>query len=211
MLRSVAGHPRQAHLHAHVAPALGHVLAGIVDHFLEFRAAGMGVCIGGFAAFSAGELIHGHAGLASLDVPERLVDTADGVIEHGAVLPVRRVVTRLPDVLDAVGGLAEQEGLEISIHGGLDEIGALGEGGAAVSVEAVLIGGDFHDREAHALRLALDHADVLDARYGQRPRGACGLFFSGGEAGSDGERAGRGGDGLQKTTAREGHGNGPHC
>ena len=52
VLRAVARHARQAHLHAHITPSLGHVLARIFDHFFEFGAAGMGVGVGGFAALA---------------------------------------------------------------------------------------------------------------------------------------------------------------
>ena len=124
----------------------------VVDDFCKFGAAGVGVGVGGFAALAAGELIDGHAGLAALDVPQRLVDAADGVVEHGAVLPVGAVVAGLPDVFDAVGGFAEQERLEVFLDRGLDQVGALREGGAAVAIEAVLVGGDLDDGEAHALR-----------------------------------------------------------
>ena len=192
VLRAIAGHTRQADLHADMTPALRHVFLRVVDDFFELGAAGVGVGVGGFPAFSSGELIDRHAGLAALDVPERLVDAADGVVENGAVFPVRAVVAGLPDVFDAVGGFPQQKGLEVFLDRGLDQVGALRERGAAVAVKAVLIGGDFDHGEAHALRFAFDDADVLDARRGQGAGSAGGLFLGGDKARSKGEAAGSG-------------------
>src|SRR3954471_8779158 len=108
-LRAVARHPGQAYLHAHMPPAQGHVFLSVLDDFCKFGAAGVRVGVGGFAALSAGKLIDGHSRLAALDVPQRLVDAADSVVEHRAVLPVGTVVAGLPDIFDAVGGFAEKE------------------------------------------------------------------------------------------------------
>ena len=68
--------------------------------------------------------------------------------------------------------LPMQERLEVLLDRRLHQVGALREGGAAVAVEAVLVGGDLDHGEAHALRLALDHADVFDLRGGHAARGA---------------------------------------
>ena len=43
---------------------------------------------GSLAAFSADELVDGHVGLPALDVPERLIDAADGVVQRRTVAPV---------------------------------------------------------------------------------------------------------------------------
>ena len=160
-----------------MAESLRHKAFRAFDHRLKFRAIGMRVGIDGFAAFAAGELIDGHAGLAPLDVPQRLVDAADGVVQHRTVLPVGAVVAGLPDVLDPVGGLAQQKRLEIFLHGGLHQVGALGERGAAVAVEAILVGGDLDHGEPHAGGLAFDHADVLDPRRSHAAGGARNLLL----------------------------------
>jgi len=110
----------------------------------------VGVDIGSLAAFAADEIVDRHVGHAAFDIPEGLIDAADGVVEHRAVFPVRAVVAGLPDVFDLIDGVVFEEGLQVAIDGGLDEVGALGEGGTAVAVEAVLIGGDFDDVEADA-------------------------------------------------------------
>ncbi len=60
--------------------------------------------------------------------------------------------------------LSEQKRLEILLDRGLHQVGALREGRAAVAVEPVLIGGDLDHGQAHALRLAFNHADVFDSR-----------------------------------------------
>ena len=137
------------------------------------------VAIRRLAALAAHKLVHRHAGLAALDVPQRLVHAADGVVQHRPVLPVGAVVAGLPDVLDAVRGLAEQQRLEVLLHGGTHQVGALREGGAAVAVEAVLVGRDLDHREPHAGGRALDHADVLDLGRGipRVARAACSWAF----------------------------------
>ena len=138
-------------------------------------AGGVRVAIDGLAALAAEQLIDRHAGLAALDVPQRLVDAADGVVQHRAVAPVGAVVAGLPDVVDAVGGLADQERLQILLDRGIDQVGALREGGAAVAVQAVLVGGDLDDGEPQAGGRGGDHADVLDDRRGEAASGLGGL------------------------------------
>ncbi len=170
--RAVSGHAGEADLDADVSEALLHVLAGVADGVRDLGAVRVGVGVDGFADLAAGELIDGHAGLAALDVPEGLVDSADRVVEYGTVLPIGAGVTGLPDVLDAVGGLAHEKGLEVLLDGRFDEVGALGEGGAAIPVETVLVGGDLDDREADARGGALDDADVFDAGSGESTGGA---------------------------------------
>src|ERR1035438_215769 len=169
---AVAGHAGNADLHADVAESLRHEAARGLHYVGEIGAAGVGVTVDGLAAFSARKLVHRHAGLPALDVPERLVHAADGVVQHRAVLPVGAVVTGLPDVFDAVGVLAHQERLQVAFHRRLHQVGALREGGAAVAVETVLVGSDLHHGEPHAFGLALDHADVFDLRDWHGPAGA---------------------------------------
>src|SRR5262245_20457728 len=112
----------------------------------------MAISIGGFPAFASEQLVNGHPRLPSLDVPKRLVDAANGVVQHRAIAPVRAVVARLPDIVDAIGGLAHEEGLEVSVNRGIDQIGALRKGAAAVAIEAILIGRDLDDGKARARR-----------------------------------------------------------
>jgi hypothetical protein len=66
VLRAVAGHAGQAHLHAHIAKSLCHQLPCVVHNLFELSATGVRVGIGGFAALAAGQLVDGHAGLAAL-------------------------------------------------------------------------------------------------------------------------------------------------
>ena len=108
----------------------------------DFGAVGMTIEVHRFARLAAQKLEHRHAGHAALDVPQRLVDAANGVVFHRAVAPVGGVVGHLPDVFDTVDGAAHQQRLEIELHRRLHQIGALGEGAAAIAVQAVLIGDD---------------------------------------------------------------------
>ncbi len=67
----------------------------------------------------------------------------------------------MPDVLDTVSGLAQQKRLQVAFHGRFHQVGALREGGAAVAVQAILVGKDLDHGEPHSGRLALDHLDIL--------------------------------------------------
>ena len=162
--RAVAGHPGNAHLHAHVSEAAGHVRPGVVEHLGDLRPARVGVAVHRLAGLAAEELVDGHPGLSPLDVPQRHVDAADRVVEDGAVSPVRARVEGLPGVLDPVRGLADEERLEVAVHRGRDEIGPLREGGAAVAVQAVLVRRDLHHDEPQPCRRGGDRAHVGDLR-----------------------------------------------
>src|SRR5471032_1393637 len=87
-------------------------------------------------------------------------------------LPIGGIVGHLPDVLYAVHGAAQQQRLEIELHGRLHQIGALGESGAAIAVKAGLVGGDLDHGQARTLGGAFDYADVLDFGHRHAARGA---------------------------------------
>ena len=187
-----------------MAEALFHIAFRAVDDLLKLGTVSVSISVGGLAAFAAGELIDRHASLAAFDIPQRLIDPADGIVQHGAVLPIRAVVAGLPDVLDAIGSFIQQKGSQIFLDRRLHQIGALRKCGATVAVESVLVGGDLHHRQTHALGLAFDDADVLDARCGHSASGTGSLFLGAkGKCGSA-EHTG-GSDGFQKIAAMYGH------
>ncbi len=163
-LRPVAGHAGDAHLHAHVSEAASQVGPGVLEHLGDRSTARVRVAVRRLAALAAEELVDGHPGLSPLDVPERHVDAADGVVEDRPVPPVRARVEGLPRVLDPIRGLADEERLQVAFHRGRDEVGALGEGGAAVAVEPVLVGRDLDHDEPQPRRRGGDRAHVLDLR-----------------------------------------------
>ena len=171
--RAVGRHAGHAHLEPDVAVALRHGLLRAVHDLRHFAPADAGVAGGRFAALPAQQLIDGHPRLASLDVPERLVDAADGVVQHRAVAPVGAVVAGLPGVVDPVGRLADQERLQVFLDGGNHQVGPLRERGAPVAVQSGLIGGDLDHDQPDSARLCGNHADVLDLRRrgpARRPR-----------------------------------------
>src|ERR1700722_20225669 len=109
----------------------------------------MEVYVRGFATLAADELVYRQAALAALDVPERITPPADGAVEDGVVLVVGAHVAQLPDMLDPVGRAPYDEGLQVFGHRSRHPCRAATRergGGAPVTVEAGLIGGDFHDR-----------------------------------------------------------------
>ena len=90
-------------------------LLALSMHLRVVGAAGMAVAVGRFANLAAEQLVDRHVRLPALDVPQRLVDAADRVVQHAAVAPVRAVVHRLPSIVDAIGRLADQERLQILV------------------------------------------------------------------------------------------------
>jgi aspartate/methionine/tyrosine aminotransferase len=47
-----------------------------------------------FRYLAAEQLVHRQVGLPTLDIPQRLVNSADRIVEHGAIAPVRTVVPK---------------------------------------------------------------------------------------------------------------------
>ena len=100
------------------------------------------------------------SGALALDVPERLVDAGHRVVQDRPRAPVGADVRGLPDVLDSVGVLADEERAEVLLDGGDDGERTLGEGGAAEAVESGLVGLDLDDHEPDAVGRGADRLDV---------------------------------------------------
>jgi hypothetical protein len=124
-------------------------------------------------ALAAQQLVDRHAGLASFDVPKRLIDTADGIIEDRTIAPVRGVVHGLPQVFNAIGWFAQEEGLQIAIDCLDNQLGALCECRAAVSVETILIGQNFDHDQPYARGRGCDNRDVFDFRHRHAAQERC--------------------------------------
>src|SRR5260221_7747850 len=108
----------------------------------------MPVAVHRFPILSTSQLINRHASLASLDIPQRLIDTADGVIQYRTISPVGAVIHGLPKIVDPIGGLADEKGAQIFFNSDVYNFGALGERSTSLSIESVPGGDDFHNREA---------------------------------------------------------------
>ena len=104
--------------------------------------------MGGFARFAAQQIADGHAGALAFDIPKRLVDAGDGVVEHGTIAPVTVHHRHIPNLFNAVDIAPEQEGFQVALDGGCDGEDALGEGGAAQAVQPRLGGNDLDDAQA---------------------------------------------------------------
>src|SRR5687767_11023267 len=102
----------------------------------------MPVAIRRLANLASEQLVDGKVCLSALDIPQCLVDAAYGVIQHAAVTPVRAVVHRLPGIIDSIGLLSDHEWLQVFVDGSNDNIGALCEGRASITIQTVLIGED---------------------------------------------------------------------
>src|SRR5919202_2093611 len=129
--RAVRRVARHGDLAADVAIALLDEAPGLVFHLGEVAPVRMRVQRRRFAALAAHELIDGHAGPFALDVPQRLVDAGQRVVQHRTAAPVGADVGGLIHILDVVHAAAEEERPEILLDGGDHGQRALREGGAA--------------------------------------------------------------------------------
>ncbi len=110
------------------------------------------------------QVVYRHAGHLALDVPQRLVDAAQRVVQHGTVAPVRRHIAGLPDVLDVPGVLPDGERPQVVVHRRQHCSGTLGERCAAHPVKLRLRRLDLHDHQTYAVRLGQNHPHVPDER-----------------------------------------------
>ena len=117
----------------------------------KVAAAAMGIAVGSEPAFTAKELIDGHVCTFTFNVPECLIEAAQGVIEDRAVAPIGACIGVLPHVFYVVNVSAFGEGIEVFINGDGCRQRALIEGGASEAVKARLGSFDFDDAEAYSL------------------------------------------------------------
>ena len=73
--------------------------------------------------------------------------------------------------------LAHQERLQVFFDRRDHQVGALRKGGAAIPVEAVLIGQDLDDYQAETGRRGGNHLDVFDPRRRHAAHGALDFFL----------------------------------
>jgi len=152
--------PADRHLAADVAEALLQEAARVLLHLGERGTRSVDVDRHCLAALAAEQLVERHPSPLGLDVPQRLVDATEGVVQHRPAPPVAAQVARLPDVLDAVNVAPEHKGAQILVNGRRHGERPLGEGGAAEAVQAVLAGQNLDDHQADAVRRSQDGLDV---------------------------------------------------
>src|SRR5258708_6991740 len=86
---SVPSVARDAHLHREEAEAAVENGVGVIEATLDVAPGSVRVAVGRFANLAAQQLIDGHVRLPAFDVPEGHMNTADGVVEHWPIAPVR--------------------------------------------------------------------------------------------------------------------------
>src|SRR5580692_739804 len=111
----------------------------------------MRIAIDSKPGFTAEQLVDRHIGAFALDVPERLVEPAKRVVQHGAIAPVRAYKKRLPEVFDVVDILTHAEVGHVIVDGRHDHLGALGEGSTADAIQPGFRGLDFYDDQVRTL------------------------------------------------------------
>ena len=94
----------------------------------------MAVDRGRVAVFAAEDVVKRHIGALGLDVPQRDVDAADGIVQHRAVAPVAVDHHQAEQFLDAASVAAKQQRLEVLLDRRGHGMVALREGSAAKAV-----------------------------------------------------------------------------
>ena len=88
----------------------------------------------GFACSATQQVVDRHVRHLALDVPQRLVNSRQRIVQYRTVAPVGGDVCTLPDVFDICHVASHQERREIVIHRGLDRGGTLRESSASDAV-----------------------------------------------------------------------------
>jgi hypothetical protein len=155
-----------AQLHAHVTIAGRQNRFGVVEHFGNRGAVGVRVRRDRFAALAAEQHVQRQSSALAQDVPQRLVDARERVVQHRAVAPVAVGARGLPNVLDARDVASDHERRQVPVQHGLHREGALCECGATQPEKPRLGGLDFHDQQALAGRLHDEGPELGDGDRG---------------------------------------------
>ena len=131
-----------------MAEAALEVLPDAVFQGRQVFATGMSVAIHRKAAFAAEQLVHRHAGALALDVPERLIESAQGVVQHRPVAPVALHQVHLKKLFAARDIFTKHKRLDVLFDGSIGGAEALGKGGAAQPIQARLGGQHLDDDKA---------------------------------------------------------------
>ncbi len=133
-----------------------------VDDLVFVPSARVGIRVSGLPTLSPQQLVKGHPRTFALDVPQRLVDAGDGVVEHGAVPPIAVDHRHLPRLLDPVDVTADQERVEVLFDRGVDGPEALGKRRATQPVKSIVRCEDLYYDEPGAGRLSENGLDIGD-------------------------------------------------
>ena len=123
------------------------------------------------ANLSTQQLIDRHAETLAQDVPQRAVDAAQRVVALRARAEVLLHIRGLPDVLDVIAVLADDERLQTRFDIGLRCLRNLLVGRGAEAIEAWLAGFHFDDRPVGAGGRGGDDLDVGDLQRRHAPAG----------------------------------------
>ena len=139
----------------------------------------MHVDIRTLAALAPHEIMYRHAGLLSLDIPERHVNSGERVIEYRSLPPVGTYLGGQEDILDFSNVAASQKRVEVFLHRFHHGQRSLGEGGTAESIKSWLAGFQLDDDQPDPGRRGKNAADFLDRRGHQLPSRGRSLYDAG--------------------------------
>ena len=151
-----------AHLTANIAIALLLKLADTLDYGLGRITASMAIDRRPLAALAAQELVNRHPRPLAFDIPERLINTGDGIIEHRPIAPIAIDHRHLPDLLNPIDIATNEEGLEMALDRGVHRIKTLGKSRATDPVEPIVRSDDFNDDQPGSGRLGKNRFDVFN-------------------------------------------------
>src|ERR1051325_636249 len=126
----------------------------------------MRIAIDGEAAFPSQELINRKTGALTLDIPERHIDAAQGIVQHWSVAPVRTRVSCLPNVLNIIRIAAATKRVKILFDRGFDCEGPLLKRSASQSVEAGFARLYLNYHEPDSLGCSQDRAHACNFKRG---------------------------------------------
>ena len=110
------------------------------------------------------QLIERHIGQLALDIPERHIDTGNGVIFDWTVTPIGILVHQLPELFNGLRVAPEQQRLEILFKKAFDGQMTISKSRAAQAVQAILIGFNLDDDKIDAFRRGQDNFHIRDER-----------------------------------------------
>src|SRR5690606_17737993 len=107
--------------------------------------------IDGKPALSSQQLVYRYTQQLAFDIPQCLIQTAQRVIQHRSVAPVRTYIGGLPDIFDVVYVFAAAKIIQVFVDGRNHRVGAPAASGAAHTIRTRLVGLDFYYDQLTAL------------------------------------------------------------
>ena len=167
-LRCAAAQP-----HAHVADVLRQQAFDVSAQLGVVAPVGVLVHRSSLAHATAQKIYQRQAGDFRLDVPQRHVNAAHGVVEHRAAAPVAVKHHQSPELFDPRDVAADQQRLQIVFHRRLHRAEPLREGPTSQAVKPRFGSLYLHHQQVAPHRPGENDTDVSDGNHAGRSHGLC--------------------------------------